>query len=560
MMIKRALSHHDEPPVEIVQPGQSVKTAGALPAVQSFLDTLKPDPRYTYALVNAMGYSEFFGANSNADWYGLNPNTGYNGLLNAWDGIGQDIELDRMKGKQWSHGYPCFYNAAVYAHHRNSCPTTLGFGDVIFSFANPTMKRIELLMRTDNAEAKKKGHDSILAKISSERCDVSMGARVPYDTCSVCTDWATYKKAAARFDPQRHAHIGIAVLAYHKTVAPIRGLAITRADYCRCMRGAKNRVLPDGRKVFVYNDYPRFFDISFVYVGADRTARVMWHLGSVAEQKSALPFIAEHFLKSAGAEKRASMEKEIDAVAEKVEADDTTTPAVTFEALLGPGCSLPQILSSAGALGIVASPREFQNLYAHTRPPEEKIQLLRAPTFSTEQGGIDDRCGVSPGQVLPALLTALLAIAKQRSSFAPFLLPRLEKQEKVAAAPCRAPTVSNPKLAALYNGYRISLLEKCGALAIDPSTLNDPLGIKISSAEALGALLLGIAPMLHLVSSHLRQQADEGKQLGSMAQFIAEHPTFSSLTALGAGVRCAMIAEQGGLLPLALKLLAAAKT
>ena len=40
------------------------------------------------------------------------------------------------------------------------------------------------------------------------------------------------------------------------------------------------RILDDGRRIGVINTYPRFFDISFVFIGADKTAKVMMKLGS----------------------------------------------------------------------------------------------------------------------------------------------------------------------------------------------------------------------------------------------------------------------------------------
>lgn len=39
-------------------------------------------------------------------------------------------------------------------------------------------------------------------------------------------------------------------------------------------------ILPDGRQVGVWNPHPRFFDISYVFIGADKTAKMMMKLGS----------------------------------------------------------------------------------------------------------------------------------------------------------------------------------------------------------------------------------------------------------------------------------------
>lgn len=63
----------------------------------------------------------------------------------------------------------------------------------------------------------------------------------------------------------------------------------TRDDYCVHMKPPEelrhvygpNKILPDGSKIFVYNLHPRFFDISFVFIGADKTAKVMAKLASV---------------------------------------------------------------------------------------------------------------------------------------------------------------------------------------------------------------------------------------------------------------------------------------
>jgi hypothetical protein len=62
----------------------------------------------------------------------------------------------------------------------------------------------------------------------------------------------------------------------------------TRDDYCPHMRPPEdkrgiwgpNKILEDGRKICVINTLPRFFDISFVFIGADKTAKAMAKLAS----------------------------------------------------------------------------------------------------------------------------------------------------------------------------------------------------------------------------------------------------------------------------------------
>jgi hypothetical protein len=103
--------------------------------------------------------------------------------------------------------------------------------------------------------------------------------KVPFDRCSVCCDIDKFEKAKATFDPSRHQSIGRAVLEWHRR-DPIRGLSITRNDYCEHLRTQLNKILSDGQRICAINDYPRFFDISFVFIGADKTAKVMAKLAS----------------------------------------------------------------------------------------------------------------------------------------------------------------------------------------------------------------------------------------------------------------------------------------
>lgn len=528
-----------------------------MPAVQSVLDQLTPEENYTYALVNAMGQSEFYGSNSNTDWYGYNEHLDFNGLLNSWPEIGQNVETDRMLGRDWPYGYPCFYGATVYAHHKNDNPQTLGFGDVRYVFRNPVMQRIELLLRVHNDEAHKKGHSSVLSRLANnERCDVSMGAKVPFDLASCCTDWDEVKRAWATFDPKRHRHAGIAILEYHRTVKPIRGLAVTSKEYCKCFLSNRGKVRGDGFKYFVYNDFPRFFDISFVFIGADRTARAMWYLGA-SRPSARTAFTPEVYGFTLG--KVASIDKELNGTVEAVVQDAASTPEVRFSAMLprehaGKVKGPREILSTAAALGIIATPREFQKLIGMA---EGFKHVISSSVFDPSQGGIDDTYAVAPQDVSQKLLQALVHLAPERSAFAPYLEPRMRGASKGHAEEQRIE--EKAKVAAMYNGYRLSVMSKLGELIphAEYQLLPDPLTSKV--AHPLADLLLGVAPMLHLVAAHLRRKRDEGNELGTVATYLADHPTISSLATLGAAIRVAMLAEGGGILAGAAKLLSPLK-
>lgn len=83
----------------------------------------------------------------------------------------------------------------------------------------------------------------------------------------------------------------------------------TRYDYCACVKEiGMGTILKDGRRIGVINTYPRFFDISFVFIGADKTAKVMVKLGSgllvplsaVEGEKIYGPDQGEYLVKAAG--------------------------------------------------------------------------------------------------------------------------------------------------------------------------------------------------------------------------------------------------------------------
>jgi hypothetical protein len=253
--------------VQIFQPGEIDKAAEffamgkaaspMLPEVQRYLEKLQPHPNKIFVLVNALGAGEFWGSNINGDYF-PEPSLIHKGPV---------------------YGYETFYQAHPYKHHVNKDPSK-SFGKVDLSVWNSDMRRVELVVVIDRLRAQQFAATDVVDKLDQGMFpDVSMGCKVPYDLCSYCLDWKKYRKAQATYDPLRHRSVGHAVLLYHKR-DPIRGLSVTRDDYCVHLRTMLNKIMPDGRKVYAINDYPRFFDISFVFIGADKTAKVMAKLGS----------------------------------------------------------------------------------------------------------------------------------------------------------------------------------------------------------------------------------------------------------------------------------------
>lgn len=188
-----------------------------------------------YVLVNALGAGEYFGSNINADYF-------------PWNALAHEGD---------DYGYLTFLRAHAFQHHVNKDPTR-AFGRPVLSLLNPRMKRVELIVQLNRAKAKIEGADGIIARIDAgEFPDVSMGCKVPYDICDVCEHHSKTKDD------------------YCEHMAP--------PEHLRHLYGP-NKILPNGKKCCVRNTKPRFFDISFVFIGADKTAKVMAKLASKGQQ------------------------------------------------------------------------------------------------------------------------------------------------------------------------------------------------------------------------------------------------------------------------------------
>lgn len=312
--------------------------------------------------------------------------------------------------------------------------------------------------------------------VASKESYVAEGRAV--HNCALCGDWKTYKKALATFDPKKHRHPGIAVLEYHKKLKAkdgvgIRGLSITRSDYCDHTSKLMNRIFPDGRKSFVYNFFPRFFDISFVFIGADRTAKVMVFIMRSGGDLFSLPsvdaadrlgigsldigsektagirddLLAAAFLKGAAEEKKSEIDKEVVPsqfagkalpVLTKSEKD---LPEDAMKAL----CSVPlhKALSTLTGLGMVLRPREFKTLLEHSDEP------------STE---------MSSNDFMPALARILQPLMGARSGLGPYVERRIvmissstPESSKKEASSLSGETLR--KIGSAYDAYRRGVME-----------------------------------------------------------------------------------------------------
>lgn len=463
----------------------------------------------------------------------------------------------------------------VLVHNCNK-DASRSFGRVILAAWNPTMKRVELILELDRDLAAAYEASDILQKIENgEFPDCSMGCKVPYDICRIC------------------GHV-----------------SKTRMDYCDHARTMMGKILPDGRIVGVDNTLPRFFDISFVLIGADKTAKVMAKLASGGKKYVFMPesflympsaTVAEDLGYNSGVEKVAARlrpteqemaeaagavghegvlpvgsnvrravvraaarplhlprgtaslaDKAIRRVADKLEEkrashyklneltkvvppgpatgkllsllenSDSDLPQEVLERLAthGRGSSgLGSALSTAGSLGIVLKPREFQRVVltrTGNRPLANRLDADNAVFGPTKD--VDDSVPMGISLVAQLIRTLLLPFVQPRSCLGPPMRSRLMvaiRPGSTPPEPTRRKDDLLEKLSAAYNGYRTGLIDMAPDIApslegdltvmealYSDSVLDALAGEKRAEDSAAVSAAATLAPMLYLTAGH----------------------------------------------------------
>lgn len=473
---------------------EKVASANLLPEVATYIADLKPDNNAQYVLVNAMGAGEYYGSNINGDRFSESA------LIHRpdrWTGI---ASVDKRTAKDWAYGFPTFYRAHVYAHHRNK-DATKALGTVELAAWNPHMKRVELVTRVDHDACLRFGGEGIWDKLKAgDFPDVSMGTKVPFDTCSITLDRKLYQEAWDTYVPGQHKSPGEAILEFHKKLKTkdgkgIRGLSITRVDYSEYARTMMNRILPDGRKVWVDNDFPAFFDISYVFIGADKIAKAMMKIADggrvfsfmgsaeladkiaagedVLEKQAAKKdqtkarLLTEDEVTERGRQKRAEMKKNVmpNQLAGKavplLTQHEEDLPPDLLKSLGGSG--LARALATLTGLGMVLRPREFQRVTLVSLGKGELADQLEALGQSFPKTEEKTKLPLSEEDFSSSLAQLLFPLMDRRSAFGPIIERRVVV---IAGSPPKSGRKATShssdllrKIGAAYNGYRDSLMQ-----------------------------------------------------------------------------------------------------
>ncbi|HET8686056.1 MAG TPA: hypothetical protein VFM18_05250 [Methanosarcina sp.] len=150
--------YQDEPNVRILNPGSAnelVKQA-ADSNIAEFASKITAEAGRVYVHILAMGASEAWGANRNADAF---PEQNL-------------IEYHKTFETSPAH---------IFRNHVNKDPA-IAIGQVVFSTYNTRMRRVELIAWID----KEKGRDIVERVERGEFPATSMACKTPYDVCSIC--------------------------------------------------------------------------------------------------------------------------------------------------------------------------------------------------------------------------------------------------------------------------------------------------------------------------------------------------------------------------------------
>ena len=190
----------DEPSITLVRPGYKEKYASVKLASDIYKELENYEGKPNRTYMLAVSVSP-------VEYWGDNKNH------DAFE----EPELVKYHPTFTSHG-------TFFKNHVNKDPMK-NYGENEKSWYDDEMKRVLVLVAIDNNKAPDIVNDIELGK----KIALSMGCKIKYDVCSICGNKSE-----------------------------------TRDDYCVHMKTMPGKILPDGRKVFVYNPNPTFFDLSKV--------------------------------------------------------------------------------------------------------------------------------------------------------------------------------------------------------------------------------------------------------------------------------------------------------
>jgi hypothetical protein len=288
------------------------------------------------------------------------------------------------------------------------------------------MHRVEIIVRHDREAAKRVGAEDIILDLDAGKArSISMGCKVPFDVCTCC------------------GHI-----------------SRTTADYCPCLKTQMGSVRPDGKIVGAANLFPRFFDLSDVFVPAAKESGTLMKVAQVYSRQS---------LDKRAKAKSATIKKEVIPNAGHRALHNCFRSELDLPKEILGGPDFAKLLTTMAMLGIVAKPQEFQ--YGMLRRMGEKplAESLKQRGITFAPRPADTPSRFLPDSHSPSLARMLSGVLPERSGFYPHLPRRIIR---ISVTRVRSPAekvahVSDSildKVAAAYASYRLAFRELPSAL------------------------------------------------------------------------------------------------
>ncbi|HSG29253.1 MAG TPA: hypothetical protein VLA34_12290, partial [Candidatus Krumholzibacterium sp.] len=388
-----SLGRHFAEAIDITPRGGGLeKIAGEMhPEVVRYMRELRPDPAFQYVLMTPMGAFEYWGMNVNGDVF---PE-----ISLSFDMYKDDpVRVMKMLEEKWllpfgkrvppgsyrDFGFKTFLDARRYLHHVNKNPD-IAYGDIVLSVWNPMMRRVEVVARHDREKAKKVGADEVISDIDAGKPrQISMGCKVPFDVCTKC------------------GHI-----------------SRTPRDYCDHLRAGMGSINSDGSISGAVNFFPRFFDLSDVFVPAAKESGVLQKVAHVLANRPGE--------KRAATFKGAEIQKQVlpNAGHEAVSRCMDNEPDIPKSLL--EGGDLSKLLTTLAALGIILKPHEFQHASLSRMGLGRYSDELdsRGLVFRSDSGEGRGSASFSPDDFSPVLARLLEGLIPERSGFLPHLPRRV---------------------------------------------------------------------------------------------------------------------------------------
>lgn len=412
----------------------------------------------------------------------------YNRALGAYESFGINRNGDGFARHELQTKHATFVEGGHYFKHHVNRDPALSRGRPVASAYNDRTDMIDLIIVADMDKCA----EQIQALESGKRVPTSMGAKVAYDTCTICDH-----RARTRAEYCEHVH-----------------------KYASAPYGMRS-VLPDGRVCGVMNPNPRWFDLSDVIIGAAPESETLLKVASFTAAGGVIggAELAELYgldkLSFAGS-KSAEMSKRVPGVIEGspimrragrgIGTREEPLPNEVIDRVRDDS-GFDGVLRHTAAMGMVLSPSEFSRA--------GKLGRFSAPTPSEISSSEPLPKKIFTASISRQSMTELAPFFDDRSAFQPALANRTVKTASHGAIVDPVFHDEDVDARRMYAAYRRSLIEDAPHVGASDGEF---WAMKCAGTDSV---MFGELSRAYVAFSHTRPDDDE-KLLAKVAERAAQ--------------------------------------